>query len=330
MTLIDYPVIISDDVQYTKTLAILKDNYVDFQYKRLLWPMQDYFNLKLSQVLTDLKDPQFRKAIYQIWAYKDYTLYSQVKGKSDLTLETWQPSAGIHLFVQKDIVSKIWTYGVLPTTPDSTTQDPYIGKLVSLVPEAFIGSAGAADGQFNAPRDIAIAPNGTIYVADSRNHRIQHFTADGKWLDSWGTYASVDAGNAPGGTFNEPWGIAVGPDGSVYVADTWNYRIQKFDPEGKFIAMWGTSGTADVNTTFWGPRGIVVDSKGRVLVSDTGNNRIVIFDKDGNYLTQFGIKSIEFGEFYEPVGLAVDSTDLLYVVDTWNQRIQVFAPDKRA
>ena len=137
----------------------------------------------------------------------------------------------------------------------------------------------------------------------------------------------MDAGDAPGGTFNEPWGIAVGPDGSVYVADTWNYRIQKFTSDGKFITMWGDPGTADANDTFWGPRGIVVDSKGRVLITDTGNNRVVVFDRNGKYITQFGIKGSEPGELYEPVGLAVDSSDWLYVVDTWNQRIQVFAPD---
>lgn len=325
--LINYPVVISDDAQYSKTLAILKNKYVDFQYQRLLWPMQDYFNLKFSQVWTNLKDPQFRKAIYEIWAYKDYTLYAQLKGRNDLTVETWQPSASIHLFVEKDLVSKIWTYGVLPSAINTAEVDPYAGKYISLVPDTFIGSAGVENGQFNAPRGIAIAPDGTIYVADSRNHRIQHFSADGKWITSWGTYASVDSGNAPGGTFNEPWGIAVGEDGSVYVADTWNYRIQKFTADGRFVTMWGTAGTADANNTFWGPRGIVVDHKGHVLVTDTGNNRVVIFDKDGNYLSQFGVEGIGSSEFYEPVGLAVDASNLLYVVDTWNQRIQVFAPD---
>ena len=175
---------------------------------------------------------------------------------------------------------------------------------------------------------LPVAPDGSIYVADSRNHRIQHFSAEGTWISSWGTYASVDAGSAPGGTFNEPWGIAVDADGFVYVADTWNYRIQKFTTDGKFVTMWGKSGTADTNFSFWGPRGIVVDSKGHVLITDTGNNRVVIFDSNGEYISQFGLKGIEFGQFYEPVGLAVDNSDWLYVVDTWNQRIQVFAPDE--
>lgn len=326
--LLNYPIVISDDTQYTKAQAILKDGYVDFPYLRIVWPMQDYFNLTFKQVWNDFKDPQFRKAIFQIWSNKDYTLYSQLKGRTDLTEATWQPSQSIHLFVDKNILSKIWTYGIVPTSPDSTKTDPYAGKYVTMVPVAVIGLTGTENGQFNAVRDIAIAPDGTIYAADSLNHRIQHFTANGEFINSWGSYGSVDAGDAPAGTFNEPWGIAVGQDGSVYVADTWNYRIQKFTADGKFITMWGSPGTADANDTFWGPRGIVVDSKGHVLITDTGNNRVVVFDENGQYITQFGVTGYEPGEFYEPVGLAVDSSDWLYVADTWNQRIQVFAPDE--
>jgi sugar lactone lactonase YvrE len=322
--LLQYPLVISDDDDYTKTQAILKDGYVEFTYKRLLWPMQDYFNLKLPQVWKDFKDPQMRKAIFEIWLNKDYSLYGKLKNNPNLTVETWQPSASIHFFIQKDIVAKIWSYGVLPTTADTTVIDPYVNKFISLTPEKFFGAAGTLDGQFTSPRGIAVGLDGSIYVADSRNHRIQRFSASGEWLSSWGTYASVDAGEAPGGTFNEPWGIAVGPDGSVYVADTWNYRIQKFTSDGKFVTMWGKPGTADSPTTFWGPRGIVVDKNGHVFITDTGNNRVVIFDDQGNYLNQFGINGINPGEFDEPVGLAVDSSGRLYVVDTWNQRTQVF------
>ena len=158
--LLDYPVIISDDNLYTKTQAILKDGYDDFPYKRLVWPTQDYFNLKFKQVWTALTDPQFRQALYEIWAYKDYSLYSQIKGRTDLTIETWQPSAGIHLFVEKDIVSKIWTYGVVPSSVSTVEIDPYAGKYQTLIPAAVIGFAGSENGQFNAVRDIAIAPDG--------------------------------------------------------------------------------------------------------------------------------------------------------------------------
>ena len=320
-----YPVVISDDVEISKVRAILDDNYYEFEYKRLVWPMQDYMNLNLKTVWEMVKDPQMRQALVDIWLNKDYTHYAQIKGITTLTVENWEPGGEIYLFIKKDLVSSIWTYGTVPTISSTTSTDPYTEKMIELTPDYYFGSTGSGDGQFNNAHAIAINAAGEIYVADARNHRIQHFTSDGQLINSWGSFASVDAGEAPGGTFNEPWGIAVGPDGSVYVADTWNYRIQKFTADGEFLAMWGTPGTGESGTTFWGPRGIVVNQKGQVFVTDTGNNRVVIFDDYGNYLSQFGINGINTGEFDEPVGLAIDNQDNLYVVDTWNKRIQVFA-----
>ena len=322
--LLNYPVIIGDDEQYSKILAILKDGYIDTKYTRLVWPMQDYFNMTWKRLWDGIKNPQMRQAIYNIWLNKDYRLYASVANNSNLTLETWQPSQNIHLFIKKDVVANIWTYGNLPAQSESVTIDPYEGKYVTLTPDQFFGTTGAAEGQFTMPRGIAFAPDGSYYIADSHNHRIQKFSAAGEFLTSWGSYASVDIGAAPGGTFNEPWGIAVAPDGSVYVADTWNYRIQKFSPDGKFITMWGEPGPGETPTKFWGPRGVAVDQDGLVYITDTGNNRVVVFDDQGKFLTQFGINGINPGEFDEPVGIAVDEDGLVYVADTWNQRIQVF------
>jgi DNA-binding beta-propeller fold protein YncE len=175
--------------------------------------------------------------------------------------------------------------------------------------------------------------NGDFYVADSRNHRILHVGADGNLMKAWGTFSDQQAGNAPIGTFNEPWGVAVGPDGSVYVTDTWNHRVQKFDSDGQPITMWGQYGQplADVpesKSFFWGPRGIAVDSKGHVYVADTGNKRIVIFDADGKYISEFGTAGLDPGQFDEPVGVAIGADGTVYVTDTWNQRVQSFAPSE--
>jgi len=238
-------------------------------------------------------------------------------------LETWQPSAGLHFFIKKDIVSQIWEYGTTPA-PAVVKVDPYANNYATLTPDQFFGQAGSSAGQFSDAHGIAWAPDGTLYIADTNNNRIEHFSASGQLLKSWGTAGDVDAGSAPGGTFKEPWGIAVGPDGSVYVADTWNYRIQKFTADGQFVTMWGTSGQGDTPTAFWGPRGVAVDQSGNVYVTDTGNKRVVVFDKDGNPITEFGSAGVDNGQFDEPVGIAVDKNGAVYVADTWNQRIQVF------
>jgi DNA-binding beta-propeller fold protein YncE len=110
----------------------------------------------------------------------------------------------------------------------------------------------------------------------------------------------------------------------VYVADTWNHRVQKFTADGKFLTTWGYFGQAEQPEAFWGPRDVAVDAKGRVFVTDTGNKRVVVFDSDGRYITQFGGGGFGPGQLDEPVGLAIDQEGLIYVADTWNQRIQVF------
>lgn len=327
----DVPVIIAgNSANWSKLDAITKGEFVQFEYMRLWWPMQDYYNLTWDRIWGALRDPKMRSAVFQIWFNRDYTAYAQLTGNQNLTLEKWEPSAKLRFYVRKDIVAQIWNYGVLPEQVPTVETDPYQKGMVQLTPELVVGQVGVGGnlpGQFQNPRGVAVAPDGSIYVADSRNHRIQHISASGKVLNVWGGFADATTGEASGGTFNEPWGVAVGPDGSVYVADTWNHRIQKFTAEGQFITMWGYFGQAERPEAFWGPRGVAVDAQGRVYVTDTGNKRVVIFTADGQYIAQFGGAGVEAGKFDEPVGIALDGEGNIYVADTWNQRVQVFRPD---
>jgi DNA-binding beta-propeller fold protein YncE len=172
-----------------------------------------------------------------------------------------------------------------------------------------------------------VAADGSVYVADANNHRIQHFSAQGEFLDEWGSFADASLGEAPGGTFFEPWSVAVSPDGRfVYVADTWNHRIQKFTANGQFVEMWGVFGQDTGDFSMWGPRDLVVDEAGNILVVDTGNKRIKVFDANGNFVSQFGEFGLGDGQFDEPVGIGYDpATDRVFVADTWNQRVQVLS-----
>lgn len=279
-----------------------------------------------SRFCEGFTDPQIRAGLIQIWLNRDYTLYAEAKGRSDLTLAAWQPADQMRLYIRQDVAAQMWNYGVAPTGGPEV-DDPTEGKYVVFASDLIFDAAQAEPILMNAPRAMAFAPDGTLYVADSRNHRVLRLDQQGNILNEWGTYAdgvSVPVGE---GTFNEPWGIAVGPDGSVYVTDTWNHRVQKFTAEGRFLKAWGSFGQGEEPTYFYGPRGLAVDAGGRVYVTDTGNKRIVVFDKDGNFITEFGSAGFDPGQFDEPTSVTVDRNGTVYVTDTWNQRIQTFKPD---
>ena len=321
----DASIILVGSANYSKLDSIVKDDFIYYDYTRLWWPMEDYNNLTLKQVWEDLKNPKMREAIFQIWLNRNYEPYAEVKGRDNLTLSTWQPSNHIRMYIRKDIIAQIWDFGAAPVVVSEEESDPYVNGNIDLQPDFVLEGAITTAGPFNAPRDVAVAEDGSLYVADTLNQRIIHFSQTGEVLKQWGGPSSQDA--AEQGTFREPWGIAVAPDGSVLVADTWNHRIQKFDANGKFLAEWGYFGQAEQPDAFWGPRDVVVDNEGKVYVTDTGNKRVVIFDLKGNYITQFGTAGMERGMLDEPVGIAVDKEGNVFVADTWNQRVQVFKPD---
>ena len=317
--------VVVDAKNFDKIEPALGPGYYRFDYIRMWWPNQDYFGLTRERIANAFLNPNIRAGIWDIWFDRDYTRYATATGHTDLSPTTWQPADLMRLYIRKDIAAQIWNYG---TAPAETVEivDPTEGKDIVLDADLIIDGAQENEAILNAPRALAFAPDGTFYVADSRNHRIVHFDADGTFIGSWGSFADGLSAPAAVGSFNEPWGVAVGSDGSVYVSDTWNHRIQKFTSDGQPITSWGQYGQADQPDGFWGPRGIAVDAEGNVYVADTGNKRIVVTDADGNYLTEFGSAGFDPGQFDEPVGVAVDENGIVYVTDTWNQRVQTFEP----
>jgi predicted membrane-bound mannosyltransferase/DNA-binding beta-propeller fold protein YncE len=317
--------VVVDAKNFDKIEPALGPGYYRFDYIRMWWPSQDYFGLTKERIAEAMRNEQVRSGIWQIWFNRDYTQYASAYGRTDLAPTTWQPSDQMRLYIRKDIAAQIWNYGAVPVETVDIV-DPTEGKDEIIPADLMLDATQANPVVLNAPRSLAFAPDGTFYVADSQNHRIVHLEADGTIINSWGSFADGIAIPAPIGSFNEPWGLAVGLDGSVYVSDTWNHRIQKFTADGQPVTSWGQYGQSDQQYGFWGPRGVAVDAEGNVYVADTGNKRIVVFDADGDYLTEFGSAGLDPGQFDEPVGVAIDADGKVYVTDTWNQRVQVFTP----
>lgn len=183
------------------------------------------------------------------------------------------------------------------------------------------GNGGAAANRLGTASGVALDnTNSIIYVADTSKDRIQRYSmTTGNATGASPRWGTTGAGN---GQFSGPVGVALDSSINVYVADTGNNRIQKFDSVGTYTTQWGTGGTG--NGQFSGPTGIAVDSANNIYVVDTGNNRVQKFTAAGVYVTQWGSSGTGNGQFSSPRHIAIDSLNNVYVADRGNSRVQRF------
>jgi DNA-binding beta-propeller fold protein YncE len=134
-----------------------------------------------------------------------------------------------------------------------------------------IGKRGTKDGEFNLPRDVVVAPDGSIYVVDGGNFRIEKFDADGKFIRTFGA-----VGRQPG-QFSRPKEAAVDPAGNVYVVDATFGNFQIFNPENQLLLAVGTRSNTDDPAKFGLPSSIAVDEDGRIYMVDQYFRKVEVF-----------------------------------------------------
>jgi DNA-binding beta-propeller fold protein YncE len=172
------------------------------------------------------------------------------------------------------------------------------------------------------PGGIAIdRQRSRLYVADAKEGRIAIFDIRGLRLIGYIGKPSEGKTQAKG-NFAGPTNVAVDRQGNIYVSDTLNCRIQIFNPEGKFIRMFGTQGNRPGE--FIRPKGIALDSEGHVYVADAEFNNFQVFSPEGQPLLAVGALGTEPGAFGLIAGLHIDSRDRIYTTEMYIGRIQVF------
>ena len=224
------------------------------------------------------------------------------------------------------------------------------------------GPRGDEPGQFFSPRGLALGPDGSLYVADLANHRVQRIAADGSPLASYaGPWDTSDGREEELALASD---VALGPDGDLYILDGRTSRVVRIDPDACTLrGVWRLEPSDDVLAslavglngliyvtersrnrisvlgpdggllTRWGsfgdgpgqlmsPADVVVDDAGQVYVADEDNQRIQVLSTDGTPLAQWGQPGRAPGEFQNPSALAFDAAGILYVVDSGNHRVQ--------
>jgi DNA-binding beta-propeller fold protein YncE len=187
--------------------------------------------------------------------------------------------------------------------------------LIAMVPVT-LASNEYMDGQAQADPSISFPlPDAPL----TRSVQQDLDTPEYVFVTKWGTKKSY----TKDGDFDKPSGIAIDSIGNVYVADTENDRIQKFEASGNFIAKWGRPGELDGH--FLWPSDVAVDdSEDFVYALDGTSHCVQKFDSSGSFITSWGSEGTGDGEFLWPHGIAVGAAGDVYVADTDNCRIQKF------
>jgi sugar lactone lactonase YvrE len=179
---------------------------------------------------------------------------------------------------------------------------------VDLASAAF-SSIRCRDGAWGAPMAVAVAPEGTLFVADAGLGLVVRVGPDGR-CERWGR-----------GTLERPAALALLGD-RLYVADPPRHTVEVFGPDGVRVAGFGGRGDGDDGFNF--PTGLAAAPDGTLLVVDSLNFKVKRFRPDGSLVSSFGAPGEDEGKFIRPKAIAVDAAGLVYVTDTQRGQVLVF------
>ncbi|MFB6259719.1 MAG: SMP-30/gluconolactonase/LRE family protein, partial [Thiohalorhabdaceae bacterium] len=203
----------------------------------------------------------------------------------------------------------------------------------------------ATDAALQRPADVAVAADGAVYIADPGDQRVRRVSPDGTITTIAGTGAAGfggDGGPADQAQLNGPQGLALGPDGGLYIADTGNHRIRRVGTDGYITTAAGTGsagyggdGGAGRQAQLSSPHGLALDDAGNLYIADSGNHRIRELAPSGIIRTVAGTGTsgsngdngpAAQAQLSNPRDVAVGPEGAVYVADRGNRRIRRFRP----
>jgi tripartite motif-containing protein 71 len=236
------------------------------------------------------------------------------------------------------------------------------------------GSQGLGEGQFESVIDLAVGRNGDVYVIDDCGHRLHRFTATGSFLSAQ-SFTGPPEGRFGTWVFGWPAAVATAPDGSIYVADNANRRLERirftgsgaairqrdivvfnenylveditvahdgdiyavntsspfidhYAPSGSRLGRWGPAVTGGLDELGYEcSLSLAVAPDGNVYVVDLTDNCVTYFSSNGSLLGRWGKKGSGGGEFESPHAVSIAPDGTVFVADTGNHRIQYFTAD---
>jgi YYY domain-containing protein len=246
---------------------------------------------------------------------------------------------------------------VKETLPPSSSSGPPADEPEEAPAVAAQPSGDGPWSNLREPRGVALDSRGRVWVADFGNSRLRVFDRDGGYLGGWGGRGSGEFGfrelcgvairgddlyvadtwngrvraytvagllRASVGELYGPRGIAVAPNGRVWVSDTGNHRVVSYGPLLEDVRVFGKRG--DARGEFASPMGIAASAAGEIYVADTGNRRIQVLAPDGSVARVIAFPG--WGENVEP-GLAVDADGTIWASDPGVGSVVALNPDGR-
>ena len=166
--------------------------------------------------------------------------------------------------------------------------------------------------KIRSPSGIVVTGD-VMYVVEHRCNRIQKLTLKGDFLDSFGSVGSGE------GQFRSPWGICIGPNGRIFVADYGNNRIQVFHKDATFSHMINDKTSGNEGIPMKCPAGITFDISGLIHVTSTTSNIVTVFSPEGQYIRQYGQSHLS-----RPHGIAIDSAGQCLVTNYNGKSLAIF------